>query len=194
MEFTTGKLKGVFFIEPNPIEDERGFFMRTYDVDLFNAMGLHLTWRQENHSKSIMKHTIRGLHFQLPPHAETKLVRCVRGEILDVFVDLRKDSETFGQYDSVVLSESNKIQVLIPAGFAHGFCSLTDSSEVLYKVDNFYCKEAERGLLWNDTSLGISWPTETPVISVKDSLNWTFEQFVRECNHIDLNSINKSNS
>ena len=161
--------------------------MRTYDVDLFKPMSLDLNWRQENHSKSKVKHTIRGLHFQMPPHAESKLVRCIRGEVLDVFVDLRKDSATFGQFDSIVLSEINKMQVFIPAGFAHGFCTLTDSSEILYKVDNYYCKEAERGLLWNDINLGIPWPTRVPLISDKDARNWTLEQFVRECEYIDVN-------
>lgn len=168
--------------------------MRTYDVELFKTMGLDLRWCQENHSKSDAKHTIRGLHFQLPPHSETKLVRCVRGEMLDVFVDLRKDSPTFGQFDSIVLSEMNKLQVLIPAGFAHGFCTLTESTEVLYKVDNGYCKEAERGLLWNDSKLAIPWPTQVPIISEKDSRNWTLEQFVRECKYVDINSNKNINS
>ncbi|MFN0012991.1 MAG: dTDP-4-dehydrorhamnose 3,5-epimerase family protein [Saprospiraceae bacterium] len=121
---------------------------------------------------------IRGLHFQFPPFAETKLVRCVRGAVLDVFVDIRPDSATFGQWDSIELSEENQKMIYIPRGFAHGFCTLTNESEVLYKVDNVYNRQNEGGLLWSDSDLGIQWPADTPILSEKDQKNWTWGEFV----------------
>jgi len=177
MEFSARKLKGVFEISLKPRMDERGFFMRSYDVELFKKEGLNFNWVQENHSRSEKKNIIRGLHFQLPPFAETKLVRCIQGAILDVFVDLRKDSSTFGQWDSIELSAENKKMVLIPRGFAHGFCTLTDISEVVYKVDNYYSKESERGLIWNDPDLKINWPTKNPILSIKDQTNMKFSEY-----------------
>jgi len=158
--------------------DDRGFFMRTYDSDIFEKAGINKKWMQENHSRSEKKNTLRGLHFQFPPFSETKLVRCIRGSVLDVFVDLRKGSDTFGHWDSLVLSEDNKRMILIPRGFAHGFCTLTDISEVLYKVDNIYSKEHEAGIIWNDPDLKIDWPLKYPIISDKDKQNMTFRDFV----------------
>jgi len=177
MEIKELKLKDVFEIILNPIKDERGFFMRTYDDKIFNEAGLKFNWVQENHSRTMKKGTIRGLHFQLPPYAETKLIRCLRGKILDVFVDLRKDSPTFGQWDSVELSEDNYKMVLVPRGFAHGFCALTDSCEVVYKVDNYYSKENEFGIIWDDRSLNIGWNINNPNLSDKDKKNITFSEF-----------------
>ena len=185
METKKRKFKGVIEITLNPHEDGRGFFMRTFDLQFFKENGINCNWVQENHSRSIRKHVIRGLHFQLPPHTETKLVRCISGAILDVFVDLRAGSETFGQWDSIELTEHNKKMILIPKGFAHGFCTLTNDSEVLYKVDASYSQESERGLLWNDHELGIQWPTSHPVLSEKDKHNMSFKQFQR-----DLGSLN----
>jgi dTDP-4-dehydrorhamnose 3,5-epimerase len=118
-----------------------------------------------------------GLHFQLPPYCETKLVRCIKGKILDVFVDLRTNSSTFGKWDSIVLSEENKTCIYIPKGFAHGFCTLTNNTEVLYKVDNYYNKENECGLLWNDPNINIRWPLENVILSEKDKINLTFNKF-----------------
>jgi dTDP-4-dehydrorhamnose 3,5-epimerase len=135
-------------------------------------------WVQENHSRSEKKAIIRGLHFQLPPYAETKLVRCIRGAVLDVFVDLRLGSSTFGKWDSIELSENNKKAIYIPRGFAHGFCTLTGISEILYKVDNYYSKESEAGLAWNDKTIGIVWPEKEPVLSEKDQNNLSFEAFI----------------
>ena len=131
MEIIERKIKGVYEIQLKPIGDNRGFFMRTFDINEFNKYGLNKVWVQENHSRSTQKGIIRGLHFQLPPFSETKLVRCINGAVLDVFVDLRKNSPTFGQWDSIELSAENKKMIFIPRGFAHGFCTLTEESEVL---------------------------------------------------------------
>jgi len=180
VQFTQRKLTGVWEIQLAPIQDERGFFMRAYDTGLFEQAGLHRQWMQENHSRSERAGIIRGLHFQFPPFAETKLVRCIRGAVLDVFVDLRLGSPTFGQWDSIELSETNKKLIFIPRGFAHGFCTLTEESEVLYKVDNVYNREHEGGLLWSDPEIGIDWPVQTPVLSEKDGRNMTFREFVQK--------------
>ncbi|MFP4024603.1 MAG: dTDP-4-dehydrorhamnose 3,5-epimerase [Thiohalospira sp.] len=180
MDIKERKLKGTFEINLEPKGDHRGFFMRTFDINEFNKYGLNKIWVQENHSRSTQKGIIRGLHFQLPPFTETKLVRCINGAVLDVFVDLRKDSKTFGQWDAIELSADNKKMIFIPRGFAHGFCTLTEESEVLYKVDNFYSKENERGLMWNDPEIGIDWPAENPILSEKDQKNLKLEDFVRE--------------
>ncbi len=178
------KLKGVFEISLKPHQDSRGFFMRTFDESIFKEKGIERHWVQENHSRSEEKGIIRGLHFQLPPFTETKMVRCINGAILDVFVDLRKDSETFGQWDSIELSADNKKMIFIPRGFAHGFCTLTEESEVVYKVDNYYSFENERGLLWNDKIVGIDWPTDNPILSAKDEKNMTFVEFIEQYKHI----------
>lgn len=180
MEIKKRKLDGVYEIALAPILDNRGFFMRAFDAGLFERAGLDRPWIQENHSRSEQRGIIRGLHFQFPPFSETKLVRCIRGAILDVFVDLRLDSPTFGEWDSIELSEENKRMIFIPRGFAHGFCTLTSESEVLYKVDNTYDKEHEGGLLWNDPDLGIDWPVEKPVLSAKDEKNPTLKEFIRQ--------------
>ena len=163
MEIKERKLKGVFELQLKPIGDHRGFFMRTFDLNIFNMHGLNKIWVQENHSRSTQKGIIRGLHFQLPPFSETKLVRCTRGAVLDVFVDLRKDSSTFGHWDSIELTDENKKMIFIPRGFAHGFCTLSKESEVQYKVDNFYSPENERGLLWCNPDIGIDWPVQNRV-------------------------------
>jgi len=184
MEFIEKKLKGAFEINLKPIKDNRGFFMRAFDDKLFKKAGINNKWVQENHSRSGKKGIIRGLHFQLPPFAETKLLRCIRGKVWDVFVDLRKDSETFGQWDAIELSEENKKMVLIPKGFAHGFCTLTDISEVIYKVDNYYSPDHECGLIWNDTDLNINWPIDKPILSEKDRKNMTFKEFIDKHKYI----------
>ena len=178
------KLKGVFEITLKPHMDSRGFFMRTFDETIFKEKGLERNWVQENHSRSEEKGIIRGLHFQLPPFTETKMLRCINGAVLDVFVDLRKDSETFGQWDSIELSAENKKMIFIPRGFAHGFCTLTNVSEVVYKVDNYYSQESERGLLWNDVNVGINWPIDNPVLSAKDEKNMTFKEFVEQYKYL----------
>lgn len=186
MEIKKRKLEGVFEIALAPILDNRGFFMRAYDNDIFEKEGIARAWKQENHSRSEQKGIIRGLHFQFPPFSETKLVRCIRGAILDVFVDLRADSPTFGQWDSIELTEENKKMIFIPRGFAHGFCTLSEVSEVLYKVDNVYNREHESGLLWNDPDLGINWPVENPILSAKDEKNQTLKEFIKQHTAIRL--------
>lgn len=178
LEIKSLKLKGTFEIAFNRIGDARGYFMQTYNKQLFAEYGLQVDWIQENQSLSTRLHTIRGLHLQAPPYAQSKFVRAVRGEILDVFVDLRKDSETFGQWDSVVLSEDNCRAVYIPRGFAHGFSTLTDDVIVQYKVDNIYAPEAEMGIRWNDEEIGIDWKTENPFLSPKDVDLPLFRDFV----------------
>ena len=186
MEIKELNMKDVFAITLNPIKDERGFFMRTYDKKIFKEAGLNFNWVHENHSRTLKKGTIRGLHFQLPPYAETKLIRCLRGKILDVFVDLRKDSPTFGQWDSVELSEDNFKMALVPRGFAHGFCTLADNCEVVYKVDNYYSPKHECGIIWNDKNLKIEWDIENPNLSEKDKKNMTLVNFIKDFKAIEL--------
>lgn len=173
------KLEGVFEIQLEPIGDKRGFFMRVYDDKIFKEHGIHREWVQENHSLSTKKCTVRGFHFQFPPHAETKLVRVINGEVYDVFVDLRKDSPTFGEGDSIILSAENNKMLLIPRGFAHGMCTLTDNCVMLYKVDNYYAPDSEGNIKWDDPELGIDWLLEDePTISKKDSKAKSFREFV----------------
>ena len=184
MEIKERSLKGVFEINLAPHQDNRGFFMRTYDDIIFKEFGISRGWVQENHALSTEKDIIRGMHMQLPPHTETKLVRCVRGAVWDVFIDLREGSETFGQWDAIELSAENKKMIFIPRGFAHGYCTLTTETEVLYKVDNWYTPKAECGILWNDTGLNINWPVINPILSEKDKKNLTFKQFMEQINSI----------
>ncbi len=162
------KLEGTFEIELSPIGDHRGYFLMTYSRKIFQEHGLQTEWLQENQSLSRAKHTIRGLHFQHPPHAETKLLRVIQGAMLDVFVDLRKSSPTYGKWDSIELTRDNNKMVYIPRGFAHGFCTLTENTIAQYKVDNLYCQEAEGSLRWNDPDIAIEWPATDPVLSDKD--------------------------
>jgi dTDP-4-dehydrorhamnose 3,5-epimerase len=186
MNFIKGKLGGTYIIELKPIIDSRGFFMRTYDKEIFVQNNLDRDWLQENHSRSEQKGTIRGLHFQMPPYCETKLIRCIKGAILDVFVDLRILSKSFGQWDSIELSEENKKMALIPRGFAHGFCTLTEVSEVVYKVDNIYKPDYECGIIWNDRDININWRIENPVLSDKDKRNIMLKDFIMKYKGIEI--------
>lgn len=148
----------VKIIVPARSRDARGFFSETFrKKDLVDA-GIQREFVQDNHSLSVQAGTVRGLHYQTPPHAQTKLVRVVRGAIFDVAVDIRRSSPTFGRHVGLVLSEEDGNQILIPPGFAHGFCTLHPNTEVLYKVDDYWFPECERGILWNDPQLGIDWP------------------------------------
>ena len=178
MEITPRRLNGTYQIVLAPHCDERGYFMRVWDEQLARQHGLTTAWVQENQSLSRRKGIIRGLHFQRPPHAETKLVRVAAGAILDVFVDLRKGSHTYGQWDSLELSAENRRVVYIPRGFAHGFCTLTDEALVVYKVDAYYAPESEGGLRWDDEVLRINWPTRDPLVSDKDKRLPSFKEFV----------------
>jgi len=148
----------VLIFEPNIFSDERGFFFESFNHKLFEeAVGYPVTFVQDNHSKS-SKGVLRGLHYQLPPHTQGKLVRCVAGEIFDVAVDIRKWSPTFGKWIGCQLSAENRKQLWIPAGFAHGFLALKDDTEVLYKTTAYYNSSSERSCIWNDDTLGIDWP------------------------------------
>jgi dTDP-4-dehydrorhamnose 3,5-epimerase len=163
-------LDGVIIIEPSLMGDSRGWFMETYSDSKLREAGIQLNFVQDNHSFSSQKGTLRGLHYQMNPKAQTKLVRCTRGTIFDVAVDIRKGSKSFGKWFGVELSEQNKKQLLIPKGFAHGFLTLTDNVEVQYKVDAIYSPEHDRGIIWNDSSIGIEWPIGSkPFLSEKDA-------------------------
>lgn len=169
MKFTETHLKDVFIVEPAVFGDHRGWFMETYSEVKFKEQGFNLNFVQDNQSYSAVKGTLRGLHFQLNPKAQTKLVRCTRGSIFDVAVDIRQGSPTYGQWFGLELNMENKKQLLIPKGFAHGFMTLTEDVEVQYKCDEFYAPECDGGILWNDPEIGIQWPIDvTPVLSAKD--------------------------
>ncbi|MEH7454261.1 dTDP-4-dehydrorhamnose 3,5-epimerase [Gottfriedia acidiceleris] len=162
-------LSGVKIIEPKVFGDHRGWFMETYSAAIFKETGIDIKFVQDNQSFSAAKGTLRGLHYQLNPKAQTKLVRCTKGSIFDVAVDIRKGSPTFGKWFGIELSADNKKQLLIPKGFAHGFMTLTDDVEVQYKVDELYAPECDRGIIWNDPVIGIKWPINIkPVLSTKD--------------------------
>lgn len=169
MEIKPLSIEGVFEITLAPRRDERGFFMRTFDEAIFREHGLVSQWVQENDACSVRQGIVRGLHFQRPPATETKLVRVVVGRALDVFVDLRRDSLTFGRWGSVELSAERQNMVYVPKGFAHGYCTLSDHVLMLYKVDAPYSARFEGGLRWNDPALGIAWPVNQPLISAKDA-------------------------
>ncbi|MBE0448481.1 MAG: dTDP-4-dehydrorhamnose 3,5-epimerase [Actinobacteria bacterium] len=158
----------VLLIEPKVFIDDRGFFMESYSKRDFEDLGLPQEFIQDNHSKSA-KGVLRGLHYQKDPMSQGKLVRCIRGLILDVAVDIRKGSPTYGRSISVILSEENKKLLWVPRGFAHGFITLEDDTEVIYKVDNPYSPEHDRGIAWNDPVIGIDWPLDSPSLSAKDT-------------------------
>jgi dTDP-4-dehydrorhamnose 3,5-epimerase len=167
-EFKKLEIPDVILIKPKVFEDERGFFMETYKKEDFDEKaGIKGEFIQDNHSKSKYG-VLRGLHFQKQPYAQAKIVRCVRGEIYDVAVDLRKNSPTFGNHAGVNLSEDNKYQLYVPGGCAHGFLVLSDAAEVIYKVDNVYAPDYESGLIWNDPDVNIPWPSDNPNLSQKD--------------------------
>ena len=169
MPFQTTDIPGLLVFEPEVFEDSRGYFFESYNENKFREAGIDLRWVQDNQSSS-QYGVIRGLHYQLPPFAQSKLIRVLRGKIFDVVVDLRKGSPTFGKTYCKVLSAKNKRQLFIPKGFAHGFSVLSEKAEVLYKCDNFYNKESEAGIIYNDPELNIDWqiPEKEAVISGKD--------------------------
>lgn len=170
MKVTPLAIADVLLIEPKVFGDERGFFYESFNQQAFNeATGLDIRFVQDNHSKSA-KNVLRGLHYQLPPKTQGKLVRVIAGEVFDVAVDIRKASPTFGKWVGEVLSAGNKRQMWIPPGFAHGFLVLSDSAEFLYKTTDYWAPEFERGIRWNDPALAIAWPLAgDPVLSVKDA-------------------------
>ena len=178
MNFIATKLEGCFIIEPKIIADDRGYFMESFNEQTFqNGVGQAVHFVQDNQSFST-KGVLRGLHYQTGEHAQAKLVRVLSGEVLDVAVDIRPESKTYGQYVSVVLNAENQKQFFVPRGFAHGFLVLSESATFFYKCDNFYSKESEGGLLYNDPELNINWdfPETTLIISEKDKIQPTLEK------------------
>ena len=166
MQITPLAIADVLLIEPRRHGDARGFFAETYSRRVLAEGGFDRAFVQDNHSRSGKRGTVRGLHFQIPPHGQDKLLRVVRGAILDVAVDLRPGSSTYGRHVSAELSADNFRQLLVPVGFAHGFMTLTDDAEVLYKVTGYYAPDAERGLRWDDPALGIAWPLGAAEVTV----------------------------
>jgi len=166
-QFNRLEIPEVILIEPQAFEDHRGFFMETYKHSEFQANGITDQFVQDNYSYSIYS-VLRGLHYQKLPKAQGKLVTVVKGTIFDVAVDIRKDSPTYGKWVGKVLSSKNRLMLYVPIGFAHGFCVLSDEAEVVYKVTKEYTPELDRGVIWNDTGIGIHWPLENPIISKKD--------------------------
>ncbi|MBN1313695.1 MAG: dTDP-4-dehydrorhamnose 3,5-epimerase [Anaerolineae bacterium] len=167
MIFHELSLPGLILVEPAVFEDERGFFLERYNRQVFQSHGITVDFVQDNHSQSV-KHVLRGLHFQTPPFAQDKLVWVTRGEVFDVVVDLRKQSATFGKWEGVELSETNRSMLFIPKGFAHGFVVLSERADFSYKVSSLYSPEHDYGLVWNDPDIGIEWPVEKPILSKKD--------------------------
>ena len=177
MNFIETKLEGCFIIEPKIILDERGYFMESFNEQIFqNEIRQKVHFVQDNQSFS-SKGVLRGLHYQTGEHAQAKLVRVLEGEVLDIAVDIRPNSKTFGHYESVILSGDNQKQFFVPRGFAHGFLVLSDTATFFYKCDNFYNKESEGGIQYNDSTIGIDWqfPLENLIISEKDKVQPTLE-------------------
>ncbi len=177
MEIIKTKIPDLFIIKPQVFQDHRGYFFESYNQEKFLGLGMDQTFVQDNESKS-MKGVLRGLHFQNPPHAQGKLVRVVKGAVLDVAVDLRKDSPTYGQWDSVELTEQNKLMYWVPAGFAHGFVTLEDHTIFSYKCTSIYHKASEACIRWDDPNLNIDWKIAQPVLSEKDLEGISFLDFV----------------
>jgi dTDP-4-dehydrorhamnose 3,5-epimerase len=178
MKIIETKIPDVKLIEPNVFDDQRGFFYESFNQKNFNeAIGYPISFVQDNHSRSV-KDTIRGIHYQLPPHPQGKLVRVTAGKVFDVAVDLRKSSPTFGKWVGELLSDENRRQLWIPPGFAHGFLVLSDSAEFQYKCTDFYAPECEQTIYWQDEELGIAWPIrkgKNPIVSGKDNAGISFK-------------------
>ena len=176
MKVTPLSIPDVLLIEPQVFGDDRGFFYESFNQNKFEAaLGHKINFLQDNHSKSV-KGVLRGLHYQLNPKAQGKLVRVIQGEVFDVVVDLRQSSPTFGKWVSEILSADNKKQIWIPEGFAHGFLTLSDTAEFLYKTTDFYSKEHEQAIRWNDEKIGIQWPMKEVSLSSKDNAALCFKE------------------
>jgi dTDP-4-dehydrorhamnose 3,5-epimerase len=180
MIFTETKLKGAFLIDMERREDERGFFARAFCQNEFRTRGLKPVIAQSNIASNLRKGTLRGMHYQYPPHAETKLVRCTRGAILDIIVDLRPESETFLQHFEAELNEDSMRALYVPERFAHGYQTLCDKTDTSYQVGEFYTPAAEGGLMYNDPALGLSWPIPVSLISPKDRMFPPFAEIKEE--------------
>ena len=169
MKVTESGIKGVYTIEPDVYKDDRGFFMETFHIERYRKLlGINLEFVQDNISRS-SKNVLRGMHFQRN-YPQGKIVKVSRGEILDVIVDLRKDSPTYGTWESFKLSEQNKLQVWIPPGFAHGYCVVSNNAKVMYKCTDYFMPNDQHGIIWNDSQINIKWPINSPVLSDKDKL------------------------
>lgn len=168
MRFTETPLPGAFLVEIEPLEDDRGFFARSFCVREFEAHGLDPYIAQCNVSHNLRRGTLRGMHYQAYPAAEAKLVRCTRGSVYDVIIDLRPESPTYCKWQSFELSVANARALYVPEGFAHGFQTLEDDSDVLYQMSEYYAPECARGVRWDDPAFGVRWPVERPIISEKD--------------------------
>ena len=175
-EFIETELGGVLIAKPKVFEDERGFFMESYKKSEFIKNGITVEFDQDNHSKSTFG-VLRGLHFQKWPYEQAKLVRCIRGKILDVAVDIRKGSDTFGKYIKIELSEDNKQMLFIPKGFAHGFVTISSEAEICYKASGEYVASADCGIIWNDPTISIDWGIDfEPILSNKDKNHLTLKE------------------
>lgn len=168
MNIIQTEIEDVLIIESKVFGDHRGWFTETYSKEKFKELGIDIDFIQDNHSFSAQKGTLRGLHFQLNPKAQTKLVRCTKGKILDVAVDIREGSPTYKKWVAVELTEENKKQLLVPKGFAHGFITLTENVEVQYKVDEYYSPENDRSIRFDDPEIGVVWGVDNPILSDKD--------------------------
>ncbi len=179
MQIIKTDIEGVFILKPHIFNDERGYFFESFSARKFEEKVAKTTFIQDNESKSSYG-VVRGLHFQKPPFAQSKLVRVIKGAVLDVAVDIRKNSPTYGKYIAVELTEENKLQLFIPRGFAHGFSVLSNEAIFQYKCDNFYNKESEGSILWNDEILNIDWkiPKEKIILSEKDKNSQAFKSFL----------------
>jgi dTDP-4-dehydrorhamnose 3,5-epimerase len=178
MKFIPTKLSGGFAIHPKVHRDQRGFFLESYTSRDFKNAGIAIDFIQDNHSMSMERGVLRGMHLQLPPQAQSKLVRVIRGAVFDVVVDVRKNSPTFGQWEGFELTEDNFAMIFVPAGFLHGFCTLAPKTELQYKIDNYYSPQHEAGIIWNDPDIGIRWPVQKPVLSEKDKKLPAFKDFI----------------
>ncbi|MDY0139232.1 MAG: dTDP-4-dehydrorhamnose 3,5-epimerase [Candidatus Izemoplasmatales bacterium] len=170
MKIIHTEVKDLIVIEPNVFGDHRGWFLESYNEKHFKDNGINIEFKQDNHSYSKEKGVLRGLHFQNEPYAQTKLVRCTRGKVWDVAVDLRKSSPTFLKWYGIELTPDNHKMLLVPQGFAHGFITLEENSEVQYKVDNFYNPKTDRSIVYNDPDISIKWPLENIILSEKDQI------------------------
>ena len=178
MNYIKTNIEGLLILEPKVFGDDRGYFFESFNQDVFNEnVGENIVFKQDNESKS-SKNVLRGLHFQKPPYAQGKLVRVIKGSVLDVALDLRKGSKTYGQFEKIMLSESNKKQLWVPAGFAHGFLTLEDHTIFSYKCTETYHPDSEGGIQWNDPDLGIDWGVTNPILSEKDKKTDFFRTFV----------------
>ncbi|HPQ08875.1 MAG TPA: dTDP-4-dehydrorhamnose 3,5-epimerase [Bacteroidia bacterium] len=177
MKIIETPLKGLYVIEPKVFKDERGYFYESYNQKMFQNAGITDIFVQDNQSLS-QKNVVRGLHFQSPPYAQAKLVRVIKGAVLDVVVDIRKNSQTYGKHYAIELTEENFLMLYVPVGFAHGFATLEDNTIFAYKCSNFYNKESEDTILWNDPDLNINWNVQNPVLSEKDKNGKLFCDFI----------------